>query len=265
MRARIRSVLWHGARTMSEADDSSAGKRVEAAMQERVPLLKAPAVKANYGINATVRPVTPLACASGAPSRPARYAFALGIRMAKAWIAATIAMSFAIVAYFAILDHVPQQLIYELGLAIPLIGGAAAHTSHRETSWASEPPPPFQPCFLVQGAITSPHEWVSVTPSDSRASCSVWDCLYRSSSGRRFSELGSGLGLRSVTQMHRDEVNSTVLALRRARRKSAYSRTRGRMPNKPIQLTVRVVTPRAVARVAPTRPAADRRRWTDYK
>jgi hypothetical protein len=29
---------------------------------------------ANYGINATVRPVTPLACASVAPIRPARYA-----------------------------------------------------------------------------------------------------------------------------------------------------------------------------------------------
>jgi hypothetical protein len=28
----------------------------------------------NYGVNATVRPVTPLACASGAPGRPARYA-----------------------------------------------------------------------------------------------------------------------------------------------------------------------------------------------
>ena len=44
--------------------------------------------------------------------------------MVKAWIAATIAMSIAIAAYYAIVDHVPQQLIFELGLAIPLVGGA---------------------------------------------------------------------------------------------------------------------------------------------
>ena len=44
--------------------------------------------------------------------------------MVKAWVAATIAMSIAIVAYYAIVNHVPQQLIFELGLAIPLIGGA---------------------------------------------------------------------------------------------------------------------------------------------
>ena len=33
-----------------------------------------PVVPSNYGVNATVRPVTPLAVASGAPVRPARYA-----------------------------------------------------------------------------------------------------------------------------------------------------------------------------------------------
>jgi hypothetical protein len=37
------------------------------------------------------------------------------------------------------------------------------------------------------------------------------------------------------------------------------------MANNPIKLSVRVVTPRAVARVAPTRPAAYRVRWADMK
>ena len=34
-------------------------------------------------------------------------------------------------------------------------------------------------------------------------------------------------------------------------------------PNNPIKLSARVVTPRAAARVAPTRPAAYRVRWAD--
>ena len=38
----------------------------------RVPI--EPASPSNYGVIAPVRPVTPLACASGAPVQPARYA-----------------------------------------------------------------------------------------------------------------------------------------------------------------------------------------------
>jgi hypothetical protein len=64
---------------VGEANLDAAAKAAEAEWAEKArsagqPSSRLEATKANYSVNATVRPVTPLAVASVAPVRPARYA-----------------------------------------------------------------------------------------------------------------------------------------------------------------------------------------------